>query len=60
MVVQCCVCKRIRVEDNWVGVANPESIARTASHGYCPTCFVEALAERRTLIGAVQTMPPAA
>ncbi len=44
MVVQCCVCKKIRENDSWVEATfyfDPEE----ASHGYCPACSAQALAE---------------
>lgn len=37
MVVQCCVCKRIRNGAEW-GSANLRVLAEEVSHGYCPEC----------------------
>lgn len=60
MVLQCCVCKRVHVDAEWVRVANPEVIARTASHGYCPTCAARAYAEFQALNQSRDSLPPAA
>lgn len=36
MVVQCCVCKQLRVGERWLA---HESLEEEASHSYCPTCL---------------------
>jgi hypothetical protein len=45
MVVQCCVCKQVRHEDRWEPAHDPQLVAQTASHGYCPTCLSHIYAE---------------
>jgi hypothetical protein len=43
MTVQCCKCKRVRVENEWTRPlsAPPDAV----SHTYCPVCFEEARTE---------------
>ena len=45
MIVQCCVCNKVRdAQGEWVTPA--EKIDREqASHGYCPACAADAFAE---------------
>jgi hypothetical protein len=44
LIVQCCVCKRVRTEENtWEMYNRP--IENKISHGYCPPCFEEAKRE---------------
>ena len=51
MIVQCCVCKKIRQDGGWVEPKkwlDPENV----SHGYCPACAAEAFAEIRRWINS--------
>lgn len=45
MIVQCCVCRRVRENGAWV--APPESANDEISHGYCPACSERIFAEIR-------------
>ena len=45
MVIQCCACKRVRQENRWIEVNEPERVSQHASHGYCPPCADKATAE---------------
>ena len=46
MVVQCCVCKKVRRQSGeWAAFAPPTP--SETSHGYCPRCAEIALAEIR-------------
>ncbi len=36
MTIQCCVCKKVRVEDAWKRQAAPPEAE--VSHTYCPAC----------------------
>lgn len=47
MIVQCCVCKKIRYGNNvWKHAAEKQdSIHLEASHGYCPKCAKAAFQE---------------
>ena len=36
MTIQCCKCKRIRVDGQWFTSAEP--LGSDVSHTYCPTC----------------------
>ena len=38
MIVQCCMCHRIREGKNWVRTQDPAEVARKASHTFCPKC----------------------
>lgn len=43
MTVQCCKCKRIRVNGRWLPAASAAGCA--VSHSYCPECLFEANVE---------------
>jgi hypothetical protein len=47
MIVQCCVCKKIRIGQNWRAPAGHFAISELVSHGYCPECAAEAFAMLR-------------
>jgi hypothetical protein len=40
---QCCVCKRIEVEGNWITVEH--ALGANVTHGYCPLHFEITMAE---------------
>lgn len=43
MIVQCCVCEKVREDGRWFVLAKPVDPHETAiSHGYCPSCADEA------------------
>jgi len=46
----CCVCQRIEQEGEWRS-ALFLSVDEMVTHGYCPECFDEAMAEVEELIG---------
>lgn len=49
MVVQCCVCKKIRQADgSWRHQAIPAGEENYVSHSYCPECFEPIMAEFRS------------
>ncbi|MBI5092606.1 MAG: hypothetical protein HZB26_09210 [Candidatus Hydrogenedentes bacterium] len=52
MMIQCCVCKKVKTGSSWAGVPNPEVVAAHASHGYCPTCAAAAFAEIEQIAAA--------
>lgn len=57
MIVQCCLCKKVRQGKQWV-IANPSDLADAhVSHGYCPACAAQAFAEIRALIGGNRLTP---
>mgnify|MGYP007047113445 CR=1 FL=1 len=37
MTVQCCVCKKVKIDDSWMNTGNEHR--RDVSHTYCPTCL---------------------
>lgn len=46
MIVQCCVCEKVRKENQWFVQSKPVDPHETAvSHGYCPSCADEAFGE---------------
>lgn len=45
MTVKCCVCTRIRIEDQWLKLEVHTNSDGLVSHTYCPVCFDLALAE---------------
>lgn len=36
MTVQCCKCKRVRIDNRWAAATGKEAVV---SHSYCPACF---------------------
>jgi hypothetical protein len=63
MIIQCCACKRVREEGGWVEVAEPERVARRASHGYCPACAAKAVEDANAALRIQKRrkkVPPAA
>ena len=41
MIRQCCVCKKIRLEDKWVAAGAVKLSGAEVTHGYCETCHDE-------------------
>lgn len=37
MTVQCCICKKVKEENTWVG--RVPHVPREVSHTYCPQCL---------------------
>jgi hypothetical protein len=44
-ITQCCKCKRIRINGNWLHKPAFLSPTIPCTHSYCPVCLEEALAE---------------
>jgi hypothetical protein len=53
MTVQCCVCEKVRIEDQWLhtDVDHPA----TVSHTYCPVCLEKSLAAMRVELAKRRT-----
>ena len=52
MTIQCCVCKKTKMDDDWRN--QPVAAGQDISHTYCPTCLIEtvtALATERSSAG---------
>ena len=46
MIVQCCVCEKVREDDRWFVLGKPVDREETqVSHGYCPECADAAFGE---------------
>ena len=45
MTVQCCKCKKVRVDDEWVRPGGAPDA--NTSHTYCPVCFEMTISELR-------------
>ena len=45
MITQCCVCRKIRKGTQWDASKPEELLGHDISHGYCPVCALNALAE---------------
>ena len=43
MVIQCCVCLKVKEENRWVIVEEPLLVMQYASHTYCPRCMEASL-----------------
>ena len=39
VLVKCCVCSRIKNNDNWDYGLDVERDTNMVSHGYCPECY---------------------
>lgn len=44
IILQCCVCERVKSGEGWVHVAIASDAPGSVSHGYCPVCFEMAMA----------------
>jgi len=61
MVVQCCVCGKVRSGERWVRMGKGALLTGAVSHGYCPSCAHRAFAEiRRTAEQRAAKSPPQA
>ncbi len=49
MVIQCCVCGRMRADGRWVKKDDHSHAGQDVSHGYCPKCAHKAFNEIRML-----------
>ncbi|HNR31862.1 MAG TPA: hypothetical protein PKI11_13315 [Candidatus Hydrogenedentes bacterium] len=49
MIVQCCVCGKVRKGAIWVLVQAPLSRHAEVSHGYCPGCAHAAFEEMKRI-----------
>lgn len=50
MIRVCCVCRRIETNGTWeTRTCLPDH--QWITHGYCPECFAEAMAEVEVLVG---------
>jgi len=49
MLRMCCVCRRIERQGQWRTFSPPVADA-VITHGYCPECFIEAMAMIETVI----------
>jgi len=38
VIIQCCVCLKVREGDRWIVVEEPYTVMQHASHTYCPLC----------------------
>lgn len=47
MIVQCCVCKKIRIDQSWRMPRGHFLPSEHISHGYCPECASQAYAKLR-------------
>lgn len=50
MTVQCCKCKKIRENGEWIH--RPHGLGHNVSHGYCPGCFDESFGEMLSEMGS--------
>ena len=41
MVIQCCMCHKVRRGEGWVKVRDAARVSRSASHTFCPVCETE-------------------
>lgn len=41
MTTQCCVCKKILSEEQWIQPEEEFDVHSHVSHGYCPECLVD-------------------
>jgi len=45
IAVKCCICHRVQIEKRWLTELPGRSRDRIYSHGYCPSCYQEAIEE---------------
>lgn len=51
MIIQCCVCKKVRNKSRWIELSDTLDVEARISHGYCPKCVTEAFAEIESCVG---------
>ena len=56
MVIQCCVCRRVRDGGQWTS-QSLRVFQEEVSHGYCPECAEKAFADIRKMRSASLTLP---
>ena len=49
MIIQCCMCDRVRKNDKWTALRAPMKDKYSVSHGYCPECAEKAFAKIREM-----------
>lgn len=52
MIVQCCVCHRVREGKEWNRIAPSDHVV---SHSYCPECYTETKCQILAASAAVRT-----
>ncbi len=57
MKVQCCVCKKIRIDGVWTAPTVSQIGKEQVSHGYCPACADDAFAELRAYHATKRDLP---
>ena len=45
MTIKCCVCKKTRIDDQWLPLDIVSQHDELVSHSYCPICLDAALTE---------------
>ncbi len=53
----CCVCNKIKYQEQWVA-AEVFAEQEQLSHGYCPVCYAEVLADISVFLSEEETVPP--
>lgn len=48
IVVKCCRCRRIKLQDEWVYDTEESGVLHLFSHSYCPVCLEKINAEPET------------
>jgi hypothetical protein len=56
MWIQCCVCKRIRQEGQWIAPDRLGVNGTPVSHGYCPECAARAFEQVRAWKHELKTL----
>ena len=59
MVVQCCVCQKVREGEEWIAVEDLSLSARVVSHTYCPVCEKASLRELKEMSARRYRIPQA-
>lgn len=57
MISICCVCHKIKHHGRWVA-AEVFAEQEQLSHGYCPACYVQVLADINLFLGREETAQP--
>ena len=57
MVIQCCVCDKVRVDGEWIP---PTSTEGMVSHTYCPRCLEKAMVDLRREMAMTHDCAPMA
>ena len=43
LLTECCVCKKIKIDNKWIDKVPSSKADNMRTHGYCPKCYTKVL-----------------